>query len=150
FRLLQDGREYKKKDLKYAESFTLSEMTATAGDDKIISIGALVGKQTKLKKEELTRTLPIDVSYPRMLNWNLTFALPSGYTAKGLTNLTKNVSNSCGAFISSAKIEGNNLVINAKKIYRSKNYSVEQWPQIIEMLQTAYDFSQTKIILQRQ
>ncbi|PWT77355.1 MAG: hypothetical protein C5B59_04305 [Bacteroidetes bacterium] len=150
FRLLQDGREYKKKDLKYAESFTLSEMTATAGDDKIISIGGLIGRQTKIKKEELKRTLPIDVSYPRTLTWNLIFSLPPGFTAKGLSNLTKNINNSCGAFTSTAKIEGNNLVINAKKIYRSKNYSIEQWPQIIEMLQAAYDFSQTKIILQRQ
>lgn len=150
FRLVQDGRAYKKKTLKYNETFTLSDLAATAGDDKIISIPALIGKQWKIKKEEYNRTLPIDVVYPRTFTWNIAFTLPVGYTAKGLGNLDKNVNNECASFTSSAKIENNTLVITAKKIYKGKYFKVEQWPKVIEMLEAAYNFSQAKIILQKQ
>src|SRR4029077_12954878 len=102
FRLQQDGRAYKKKSLKYGETFTLSDLAATAGEDKILSLTVLIGKQAKIKKEEYTRTLPIDARYPRTISWNIVFALPTGYTAKGLSNLTRNVNNETASFISSA------------------------------------------------
>jgi len=150
FRLQQDGRAYKKKSLKYGETFTLSDLAATAGEDKILSLTVLIGKQAKIKKEEYTRTLPIDARYPRTISWNIVFALPTGYTAKGLSNLTRNVNNESASFISSAKIENNNLIIDAKKTYKGKYFKVEQWPQLVEMLEAAYNFSQAKVILQKQ
>ncbi len=150
FRLQQDGRAFKKKNLKYSESFTLSDLAATAGEDKIISIPALLGKQSKIKKEEYARTLPIDVGFPRTLSWDIVFTLPAGYTAKGLGNLNKNINNECASFTSSARIENNSLIIDAKKVYKGKYFKIEQWPQLVEMLEAAYNFSQSKIILQKQ
>ncbi len=150
FHIVQDGRAYKKKTLKYSESFVLADLAATAGDDKIIAIPALIGKQSRIKKEELTRTLPIDARYPRTLNWNIVFTLPAGYTAKGLSSLNKNISNDCGSFVSTAKIENNNLVIDVRKTYKAKYFKVDQWSRLVEVLDAAFDFSQARIILQKQ
>ncbi len=52
FRVVQDGRSFKKKALKYEESFTIADMGAPAGDDIVVSLSALIGGQPKLKEEK--------------------------------------------------------------------------------------------------
>ena len=149
FRLIQDGRSHKKRSLKYSETFILSEMTSAAGQDLVVPIASLMGEQPKIKQDERKRTLPIDVRYARSLGWSITLALPAGYTAKGLENLTQTINNPCGTFKSSARVENNSLIIEIKKSYYAKQFEASQWPQLLEILDAAYDLSQTKIILKK-
>jgi hypothetical protein len=149
FRLVQDGRNHKKKSLKYSETFTLSEMTAAAGQDLVVPVLALMGEQPKIKQEERKRTLPVDVRYPRSFSWNITLALPTGYTVKGIENLNKQVSNVCGSVNSTARVDNNNLVVDVKKTYKGKQFDVAQWQQFVEVLDAAYDLSQVKVILKK-
>ena len=149
FRLLQDGRSYKKRNLQYAESFTLEDFTANAGVDLVVPLAKLVGEQTKIKKEERTRTLPIDARYARTLKWTIIFNVPSGYTVQGLDNLTRNINNECGTFISSAKVVGSTLTVEVKKVVKAKNFDARQWPFMLEVLDAGYNFSQAKIILKK-
>jgi len=67
FRLLQDGRNYKKPGLKYNETFTLAEMTSFAGEDIVLKLPALISGQTKIKKEERNRNMSQHSYY---LWWN--------------------------------------------------------------------------------
>lgn len=149
FRLQQDGRSFKKRNLKYSESFVLGDMTAAAGNDLVVAVPALMGLQTKIRKEERSRVLPVDVRYPRALNWKITFAIPAGYEVKGLENLHKKIENSCGSFTSIAFVEGGNLMVYAKKIYAGRRFDIAQWPQILEILDAAYEVSQAKIVLKK-
>ncbi len=149
FRLIQDGRNHKKGSLKYSESFILNDMQAKAGDDIIIALPVLVGRQPKIKKEEHVRSLPVDVGYPYTLRWNIQFVIPAGYTVKGVEGLNKMIANETGAFTSTAKIENNTLLLLVTKVYRQKNMEAVQWPLIEEILNTAYSFSQGKIILKK-
>jgi Domain of Unknown Function with PDB structure (DUF3857) len=149
FRLQQDGRSHKKRSLKYNESFTLAEMTAAAGQDLILPISALMGEQPKIKQDERKRSLPVDLRYPRNLSWNIIFTLPAGYTAKGIENLNKQVSNACGSITSNARIDGNSLILDVKKIYKGKQFDPAQWQQLVEILDVAYDLSQTKVVLKK-
>ena len=149
FRLIQDGRAYKKKNLIFSEAFSIDELTAKAGDDIVVELPSLVTQQTQVKKEERTRTLPIDVLYPRTLYWTITMPVPTGYEAKGLTSLNKNVSNECGSFISTATVENNSIVLKVKKQYAKKHFDKELWPKLTAILDEAYAFSQSKIILQK-
>jgi hypothetical protein len=149
FRLQQDGRSFKKRNLKYSESFVLADMTAAAGNDLVVAVPGLMGLQPKIKKDERKRLMPIDVRYPRALNWKITFAIPAGYEVKGLENLQKKIENSCGSFTSTAFVEGSNLMVYAKKIYAGRRFDMAQWPQVLEILDAAYDVSQAKIILKK-
>lgn len=149
FRLQQDGRSYKKRSLKYNESFSLAEMTASAGQDLVVPILALMGEQPKIKQDERKRSLPVDVRYPRTFNWNITLALPAGYTVKGVENLNRQMSNVCGSVTSSARVDGNNLIIDVKKVYKGKHFDVAQWQQFVEVLDAGYDLSQAKVILKK-
>lgn len=149
FRLLQDGRNHKKSSLKYNENFVLNDVQARAGNDIIVALPALIGRQAKVKKEERNRTLPVDVGYPYTLNWNINFVIPAGHTVNGVEALNKMIENETGAFTSIARIENNILKLNVIKVYRKKNMEAQQWPLIEEILNTAYSFSQGKIILKK-
>lgn len=149
FRLLQDGRSNKKRNLKYSEAFTLTDMTAAAGKDLVVAVPGLMGLQPKIRKEERNRLMPVDVRYPRALNWKITFAIPAGYEVKGLENLQKKIENTCGSFTSTAFVEGNTLHVYAKKIYAGRRFDIAQWTQMLEILDAADEVSQAKIILKK-
>lgn len=150
FRIQQDGRSFKKKSLRYNEDFILSGLTATAGNDLIVAIPAMIGSQVKIDKDERTRVMPVDLRYPRKVLWHLVLTIPEGYEVKGLENLQKQVDNVCGSFNATAIIEGNKLVIDVRKIYKGTNYESGQWPQVLQILDATYNFSQSKVILKKQ
>ncbi len=150
FRVVQDGRAYKKRQLRYSESFILSDMTARAGDDLLVALPALIGQQTKISKDEKNRVVPADVRYPRTLEWYIVFPIPAGYTVKGIDGLTQHVANDYAAFNSTAKVENNNLVIEVSKTYKAKYFDLQQWPKLMEVLEAAYNFSQSRVVLKKQ
>jgi hypothetical protein len=125
-------------------------MTATAGNDLLLALPALISQQTKIRKEERNRSMPVDLRYPRTLSWNIIFPIPAGYSAKGIESLNQQVSNDCGSFISNAKVENNNLVIDVRKMYRGNHFELQQWSKMLEVLDAAYNFSQSKIVLKKQ
>jgi len=147
FRLQQDGRNSRKRSIRYNENFTLSGLTAVAGEDIVLSLPVLIGSQPKIGKDERNRTVPINLHYPRKLLWHIVMPIPQGYTIKGLEALNKNVNNECGTFTSTAAIEGQNLVIDIKKMYKASQFESSKWTNMLAVLDEAYNLSQTKIIL---
>lgn len=147
FKVQQDGRSHRKRNLKYTESFLLSDVTAKAGADLVLPLPVLMGAQPKIKKEELKRNASIDLRYPRSLAWSISFTLPAGYTAKGLENLNKTITNNCGSFTSTARIENNVVILNVKKQYNGRYFDAAQWNNIVSLLDAAYNISQSKLVL---
>ena len=149
FRLQQDGRNSRKRSIRYYENFSLSRLTAIAGNDVVVSLPALIGKQTRITKDERNRTVPINVGYPRKVLWHIVMPIPAGYTVKGLEALNRKVDNECGSFESVAVIEGENLVLDVRKIYKASKFETGKWDALVSMLDEAYNFSQAKIVLQK-
>ncbi len=149
FRVLQDGRSHKKRFIKYTEDFTVGELTAIAGNDIVVALPALMGSQPRITTEERKRTVPVDVRYARKLLWHIVMPVPDGYLVKGLEGLTRFVDNTCGTFSSTAVVEGTNLVIDIKKIYKNGHFDTAQWQEMVTVLDLAYNFSQSKIVLKK-
>jgi hypothetical protein len=55
-----------------------------------------------------------------------------------------------GTFISTAKVENNNLILRASKMHKAKYFELNQWPRLLEVLDAAYTYSQSKIVLKKQ
>lgn len=150
FRILQDGRSFKKKSLKYNEVFSLEDMVSTAGNDLLINLPILAGgKLARLKREEQTRTLPVDIDYPRTIYYTISFTIPDGYTAKGADGLKKAVVNDAGALLVDARVEGNKLVIDVKRQFSKKELTAQQWPLMQELINASASLSQSKILLKK-
>lgn len=149
FRLEQDGRNSRKRFIRYNEDFILGGLTAIAGPDIVVSLPVLVGNQPKIAKDERGRTVPINVHYPRKLLWHIEMTIPEGYTVKGIEGLNKKVENSCGIFSSVVTSEGNKVIIDVKKVYKASQFETAAWSQMLQILDEAYNFSQSKIILKK-
>lgn len=149
FRLQQDGRSFKKRSLKYNETFVLADMSAAAGTDQVVALPALIGRQSRIKKDERLRTLPVDVRYPRNRQWTITFNIPAGYTVKTEESLQQTISNECGSFTCTVRKENNQLILDAKQVFRARRFDAAQWPQVLSILEATYAYSQSKIILKK-
>lgn len=149
FKVKDDGRSFKNQNLQYEESFVLGGLTATAGDDIILSLPALIGRQPRIAKDERTRTMPVDVGYPRTFLYSITFKVPDGYTVKGLPRLNRTVDNDCGSFITTASVADGVLVINVRKLYKVRNLEASQWASLCAIQDAGYAFSQMRVVLQK-
>jgi len=150
FELIKDGRFGDTATLEFKEKFSLKKLLSKAGRNYLFEAGKLIGGQIKLEPNELTeRKSDIWLSYARTIQNNITIALPAGYTADGLQDLNMNVDNECGSFISTAKQEGDKILINTTKIYKKNFDKKEAWPNYVAFLEGAYKFSQAKIVLKK-
>ena len=88
--------------------------------------------------------------YPRVFNYDIVLNIPEGYTVKGLDKLNKKVENETGAFISTAKLEGNKLIVSTSKQYKNNYFPREKWKDILAFLEEAIQFTNEKVLLKKQ
>lgn len=150
FDLIKDGRYGDTAWLQFNEKFTLKKMISRAGKNYIVEIGKMVGPQIKLEESELkVRQTDVWVPYARTIENNVSLAIPAGYTVEGVQDLNLSVDNESGAFISTAAVKDDKLVINTKKLYKRSFDKKEVWANYVAFLEAAYKFSQAKIVLKK-
>lgn len=150
FELIKDGRFGDTAWLKYKEKFALKKLISKAGRNYIVEIGKLIGDQIKLDSNEIkTRQTDIWVPFARTIENTITLNIPAGYTVDGLQDLNTTVDNESGSFISTAKLDGDKLIITTRKLYKKSFDKKELWANYIAFLEPAYKFSQTKVVLKK-
>lgn len=147
FQVVTEGRSFKKPELMYKETAQVGEKIRKAGKKLLINLPGLMGGQLQIRKDERTRNFDIDVRHPRQLKWQINMTIPAGYAVEGVEELKTNVDNETGSFITSAKVENNTLTIDIQKIYKQKNISKEKWPQMLEFVDAAYNFTHKLVLL---
>ena len=149
FRMVQDGRNWKKTSLQYGEDFELGDRVRHAGKSILVAVPGLISNQLQIKNKERSRQYDIDVRYPRQYKWNISFAIPAGYTVYGLEDLQQNIDNATGSFVSTATIQNGTLMINTTKTYKQARISKDNWPDMLKWIDAAYNFGQKKILLRK-
>ncbi|MFK7774436.1 MAG: DUF3857 domain-containing protein [Saprospiraceae bacterium] len=148
FKVISNGRFG--DDLKAQIKYEAKDYIKKAGPNLIFDIGKMIGSQIELDEDDLKeRTKDIQVNYAKTIENNINLELPEGYKAEGIENLNMSIENEFGSFISEAKMDGNQLKVNTKKIYKNQTVPAKDWPKMIEMLELAFKFSQQKIILKK-
>jgi hypothetical protein len=134
----------------FTESFNAKNaLIRKAGPNYIIEIGKLIGGQIDLTDNERVRTKNIYMPYPRSFNYNIVLNIPNGYTVSGLDKLNKSIDNETGAFISTAKLDGNQLIITTSKQYKNYYEPNTNWNKMISFLDEANQFTNEKILLKK-
>jgi hypothetical protein len=147
FQVVTEGRSFKKPELMYKETAQVGEKIRKAGKKLLINLPGLMGGQLQIRKDERTRNFDIDVRHPRQLKWQINMTIPAGYALEGVEELKTNIDNETGSFITSAKVENNTLTIDIQKIYKQKNIAKDKWPQMLEFVDAAYNFTHKLILL---
>jgi len=150
FELIKDGRFGDTATLEFKEKFTLKKLMSKAGKNYLFEAGKLIGGQIKLEPAELTdRKSDIWLPYARTIQNNISIDLPAGYTADGFQDLNMNVDNESGSFVSTAKLEGDKLLISTTKLYKKNFDKKEAWANYVAFLEAGYKFSQSKLVLKK-
>jgi hypothetical protein len=150
FTLLKDGRYEESSSLSFKENYSLKKLINKAGRNYLVDIGKFIGGQIKLEEKEMqTRDNDIWLAYARTISNNITLNIPKGYTVDGWQDLNMNIDNESGSFISTAKLEGDKLVLTTKKVYKKNFDKKESWPNYVSFLEAAYKFSQAKVVLKK-
>jgi hypothetical protein len=141
------GRFYNQQELEFSCSFTSAELANLAGDFIILEVGKLIGRNLDVPQKGRDRKKNIHQLFPRSFKWEINIGLPEGYTVHDIEALNRNVENLTGGFISSAKIENEQIMLDVYKYYSSNFVPVENWKDLLEVLDEAIDFSQQKLVL---
>ena len=119
------------------------------GDDYLLDAGKLIGSQVKVAEDNLDRKKDIYSVSARSYYNTIYINIPEGYVVKGLDKLNKSIDNVCGTFTSSAELVNNQIVIKSKKVYKNSFEPVENWNELLKMLDMAWETSQVKILLKK-
>jgi len=150
FKLESDGRFIDSPNLIVEENYDSESFINKAGRNYIFNIGALIGSQFELEKEDMTRESDIHLSFPKSYNYSIKIKLPAGYKASGLDQLSFNIDNAMGSFISNAKEVNGYVILETTKNYKVLDATKGDWKDFVVFLEAAYEFSQKKIILKKQ
>ena len=150
YELLKTGRYGINTNLEYNESFTFkNKFIKKAGSNYIIEIGRFIGGQIEVVDDKRNRNVGVYMNYPRTFEYHIKFKIPKGFKVVGLDKLNKNVTNSAGAFISSATIKDNVLEVISSKQYKNNYEPKENWSKMLEFLDEANQFKNEKILLKK-
>lgn len=149
FKLLKAGREKDDPVLSYEEQFKLKSMVNKAGRNYSLDLGKFIGSQVKLEEKDLKREHDVYYNFQRTLQNTIVVELPVGYSVENLKELETNIDNEAGTFSSSAKMDGSKLIVTTTKIYKTNFSTKDKWSLWTNFLETAYNFSQKKIILKK-
>lgn len=153
-----DNKEYKfnyddEKPFTFTTEASVKETwLENAGKNYVITLGKVLGNQTNLY-QETTRTHDIDISFPKKYEHKISFTVPKGYKISKLDNLVfneeiKDSSNKViGKFNSSAKMDGNTLKISIEEFYDFTHLEKEKYNEYREVMNAAYDFYKSSVIL---
>ncbi|HEY6505098.1 MAG TPA: hypothetical protein VIZ28_14070 [Chitinophagaceae bacterium] len=149
FQVIKPGNRHVQPDFVFKESFTMTGLVKKAGNNYIISLGELVSGQVQVKTDQRTRTNNINMPYARHYRYKISFTIPEGFTAEGIENLNKEVSNETGSFSSKAVLQNDKLVVEINKIYTRSYEPAANWDKMLGFLDAAYNLSQEKILLKK-
>ena len=128
--------------------FTSDANVNKAGPNLVFNIGKLIGKQVELNEDEINeRTIDINFSTPRNIEYNISITVPEGKTAKGLDGLNMSIVNEIGEFVSTAGQVGNVINVKTVKKYKNNSFRASEWSKMVAFLEAGFQFTEKKVIL---
>lgn len=123
-----------------------------AGNDYLVSIGKVIGKQSELYQEHKRQT---NIYLPTIANYfhELALEIPEGYTCAGqeaakIHNQVKDENqNVVMEFISDYRIEGNKLIIKVHEVYKELYLKKEKYDDFRAVINSAADFNKLVVVL---
>lgn len=141
------------KPFKLTATVKASELVERAGSKILVKIGDIIGPQVEMYQEK-PRQFPMDIDYPHILQRNITFAIPEGYTVKNPDDLKINHTyqekgETTMGFVSTYILEGNKIQINILEEYRKTRYPLSQYEDFKRIINAAADFNKVILVLEK-
>ncbi|MCQ2225737.1 MAG: DUF3857 domain-containing protein [Paludibacteraceae bacterium] len=131
---------------KYNTETVVEDMVRTTNNSKIVNIGKLLDDMNlnALKKE---RKADITFKNTFLDSYQISFKIPSGYEVMNQETFDKNITNKCGSFVSKAKVENGQLIVNVDWQINNNQFPASEWNTILEILSGFKSFTNTSVVL---
>jgi Domain of Unknown Function with PDB structure (DUF3857) len=149
YKILNHGFRHSDPGFAMEEEFTMDGWVKKAGNNFIVEIGKLAGSQMEIKANQRDRKLDIYMPFARSFTDTIQLIIPDGYTVEGLDKLNKKTENECGGFVTTAKVEGNQLIVTTNKYYVNAVEPVANWAKLTAFVDAAFDFGKEKVLLKK-
>ncbi|GJM62793.1 DUF3857 domain-containing protein [Persicobacter diffluens] len=142
----------KKNDpLVVKATFETDGMVESAGDDLLVSIGKVIGKQSELY-EDKERITDVTTRHPRVYRHEISLEIPKGYNCKGLDQLEcEHLIEEDGKllmrYISHSTIQDGVLKIVIEEEYHQAEMDKSQYDNYRKCVNAAADFNKAVLIL---
>jgi len=135
--------------LEYKISYTMNGFVRNAGENIILDVGKLIGKQWNPTENERNRNVDAYLPTRRMFENEITIKIPQDYTVGDIEHLNMNFSNKYAAFESVCMIENNTIVIKTKKTYKHTFIPKEEWNKLMTIVDYTNEFYTNSIVFKK-
>ncbi|OFX19445.1 MAG: hypothetical protein A2033_11245 [Bacteroidetes bacterium GWA2_31_9] len=123
-----------------------------AGNDVLISIGKIIGKQNEMY-EEKKRVSDVILQQTKVYNHKIALNIPSGYTCKGLeklklSNIISDSDTLLAQFTSDYELANNQLIINITESYNVLELDKSYYNDYRKVINSAADFNKIVLVLE--
>lgn len=127
----------------------IPDLISQAGNNLMVKLGMLYGKQDEVTGSKRQRDVSIIRSSPSRVDATIYFEIPEGYelVPESLADLTQNVVTSVGAFNTSAEVDGDKVKIRVLERYMHSIYPETSWDDMLKVLDAAAAFNNASIVL---
>lgn len=148
--MVRDGRQVENPQLVFSETISLSGLTGRAGEYLVVDIGRLLGQQMEIiDSEDSIRNLDIYFHHPRVIRYDLRFAIPPGMRVEGAEQFSVNVENEAGSYKVTYEIRDGQFIVHAEKIYKTHYVDKKEWNKVLAFTNAATELNAKKIVLRR-
>ncbi|MGC4101613.1 DUF3857 domain-containing protein [Ferruginibacter sp.] len=142
-----------KKPLTIEADIVSADLLEIAGKRILVKLGEVIGPQEQMYQEK-ARQLPISMQYPHVLDRDITFTIPAGYQVKNLNDLAMNITDKemgkeTMGFVSTYKIEGNDLKIKVHEFYSVTDYPISMFDEFKKIINASADFNKVVLVLEK-
>lgn len=124
-------------------------LISQAGNNLMVKVGSLIGKQMEVKGNQRKRDVSILLSSPYRTDQTILFEIPDGYelVEESLEDLRRSVITPVGAFNSDVTIEGNQVKIRVTERYARSIYPETLWDEMLKVIDASAAFTGASIVL---
>lgn len=135
--------------LEYEINYSIEGIAKKAGEDIILDVGKLIGRQWMPAEKERTRMFNAYINSACMFDDVIVINIPNHYSVEGLEKLNMAIENEYGTFSSSAVWEDNKLKIVTSKIYKTNFVEQANWAELLKITDQANSFFSESVLLKK-
>lgn len=150
-KIVSAGINPKSPRLVYDVEYTAHDLVRRAGNNIVLNVGQLLESDRELLDKDRQREDIIISRGAREYITHIEVELPEGtrVSEKSLEALNSSVGNSAGLFGSTAKVEGDKLIIDVIYRYNRRFLPATSWPDMVELIDDANAWQSKTILLEQ-